>query len=1001
MVALQETRCSGNTARKTIKSLGFKHHIVAEARGFSGGIWLMWNRSDIQVQLIKNNFHFLHVQVVEKDVDPWILTVVYASPRDNERNDTWQKLRNIADTINIPWLMIGDFNEIAKLDEKKGGAPTDIRKCHNFNNWINDCKLIEVTTVGTRFTWRGPKWNGRDRVFKKLDRVLCNVAWRLRYHEGFAKVLPRIHSDHHPIITLFQGNPNVGGKRPFRFEAAWVTHEKFHIFLKDKWNGGSDLVNRLHDLTPQLKEWNIEIFGNIFKRKKDLLARLNGIQNSPNYGYSNFLDTLERELQEQLASTLFQEECLWFQKSRGQWIADGDRNTKYYHSKTIIRRRRNKIITLRNENGVWIDDPDNLKNMVRNFYINLFQEDEPIREPIISWATYPMNMEGHHNTLSAPVLLTECKRALFDMGPHKAPGEDGYPAMFFQHCWDTIADSLYQYVNQVWVNPSLISSINNTLIVMIPKVDRPELVTQFRPIALCNVIYKIITKVIVNRIKPLLNDIISPYQSSFIPGRTIHHNIIVAQEMMHAMAKMKGKKMFMSIKIDLEKAYDRLNWNFVENCLSEYQVEAEYWKPMRAEASIEQAHCVMHCLDLFCKASGQKINNQKTEVFFSKNVDHQLREDILNHTGFTQVNTVGTYLGASIAPGRTTRGKFNHIIGKIQNRLSGWKQHCLSFAGRLTLSKSVLSSIPYYHMQYAKLPKTLCDELEKIQRGFLWGDTDQVRKPHLVSWNVCCLPKKEGGLGIKSPHQMNEAFLMKMLWNLITRPDDLWCKVLYSKYGRNKNLCTTISSLSYDSPLWKALTSIWDKFQQNVVWNLGNGNHINFWLDKWTLSGDSLINTTNQPVIDTTLSVRDVLNPAGDWNRSFLNDNLPVNITNQILAIPAPTDLDGPDTIGWGGTTTRHFTVQSAYKLQRGHYQPLEGEWKALWSWKGPHRIQTFIWMAAHERLLTNYRRSKWGVGISPLCNSCGIEEETIIHVLRDCQNATQGLDLQEYHQPF
>jgi hypothetical protein len=75
----------------------------------------------------------------------------------------------------------------------------------------------------------------------------------------------------------------------------------------------------------------------------------------------------------------------------------------------------------------------------------------------------------------------------------------------------------------------------------------------------------------------------------------------------------------------------------------------------------------------------------------------------------------------------------------------------MSFAGRLTLTKSVLSSIPYYHMQYAKIPKTLCDEMEKIQRGFLWGDTDQKRKPHMISWDVCCLPKKDGGLEIKSP----------------------------------------------------------------------------------------------------------------------------------------------------------------------------------------------------------------------------------------------------------
>ncbi|GAU49151.1 hypothetical protein TSUD_87340 [Trifolium subterraneum] len=169
---------------------------------------------------------------------------------------------------------------------------------------------------------------------------------------------------------------------------------------------------------------------------------------------------------------------------------------------------------------------------------------------------------------------------------------------------------------------------------------------------------------------------------------------------------------------------------------------------------------------------------------------------------------------------------------------------------------------------------------------------------------------------------MNEAFLMKMLWNLINRPDDLWCKVLYSKYGRNNDPRTAITSLSYDSPLWKALTGIWDKFQQNIVWNLGNGNHINFWLDKWTLSGDSLINTTSQPVIDTTLSIL-------------------------LGGEEQPQD-------------------SSQYRALIRHYQPLAGEWKALWSWNDPHRIQTFIWMAAHERLLTNYRRRIESSRISP-----------------------------------
>ncbi|PNX66909.1 ribonuclease H, partial [Trifolium pratense] len=96
------------------------------------------------------------------------------------------------------------------------------------------------------------------------------------------------------------------------------------------------------------------------------------------------------------------------------------------------------------------------------------------------------------------------------------------------------------------------------------------------------------------------------------------------------------------------------------------------------------------------------------------------------------------------------------------------------------------------------------------------------------------------------------------------------------------------------------------------------------------------------------------------------------------------------DSIGWGGTTTRDFTVQSAYVSQSARGQTIEGDWKALWGWKGPYRIQTFMWIAAHERLLTNYRRSKWGVGISPTCSECNRDNETTLH----------GLDLQEYQQP-
>ena len=115
-------------------------------------------------------------------------------------------------------------------------------------------------------------------------------------------------------------------------------------------------------------------------------------------------------------------------------------------------------------------------------------------------------------------------------------------------------------------------------------------------------------------------------------------------------------------------------------------------------------------------------------------------------------------------------------------------------------------------MQYVKIPKTICDEIEKLQRGFLWGDSDQRRKAHLVSWDVCCLPKMHGGLGFKQTHHMNEAFLMKMIWNLIKQPGKLWCRVLY----RSEFLTTLIKKGIGDNP------ATWQTTFMTTCWYLRN-----------------------------------------------------------------------------------------------------------------------------------------------------------------------------------
>jgi hypothetical protein len=102
-----------------------------------------------------------------------------------------------------------------------------------------------------------------------------------------------------------------------------------------------------------------------------------------------------------------------------------------------------------------------------------------------------------------------------------------------------------------------------------------------------------------------------------------------------------------------------------------------------------------------------------------------------------------------------------------------------------------------------------------------------------------------------------------------------------------------------------------------------------------------------------------VTNSYGDWDNNFLFNNLPDNIANKVIALPAPAEADGPDTIGWGGTSTCQFSIKSAYNLLTQSQYSVEGDWKILWSWKGSHCIQTFMWLVAHGRILTNYRRSR------------------------------------------
>ncbi|GLT61796.1 hypothetical protein SLA2020_344780 [Shorea laevis] len=255
-------------------------------------------------------------------------------------------------------------------------------------------------------------------------------------------------------------------------------------------------------------------------------------------------------------------------KSRSNWIVDGDKNSKFFHLSTIKHRNHNRIHCLRSSNEEWITDPRGIANLIRNHFVHLFS------------SSLEHSFHDSFNNLrvdsSSLIDLSgldgipddqEIRAGLFCLKPFKAPGPDGLHPAFFQKLWDSVKEVICADIKQAFSSTTIPVEWNNCLISLIPKIKNPETVKQFRPIGLCNTSYKIISKILVNKIKPFLDSLISPYQASFVPGRKGIDNVIILQELVYSFSKKKGRKGDMIIKLDLEKTYDCLEWSFIREAL--------------------------------------------------------------------------------------------------------------------------------------------------------------------------------------------------------------------------------------------------------------------------------------------------------------------------------------------------------------------------------------------------------------------------------------------------
>ena len=802
VITLVETHMGGAQADHIATVLGYSGHTRVDAQGFSGGIWVYWKPELVTVEPIIKHAQHITMNITRVGATPWYFSAIYASPDPTKRKELWEELENFARTHNKPSLLAGDFNETRFSSERSCSSHETTRRAMKFNEWIDDLDLMEVEFSGAAHTWsRGTS----ESTYKsaRLDRALCNSEWGLRFEKAQVKHLPAVQSDHCPIVISPNGFiPLQTSTRPFKFQAAWMSHEQFQTFLSANWQTEEPLGVALQDLAQKLQNWNKEVFGNIFHQKRHLMARLAGIQKSLSIKVDKGLIKLEAKLRRELDDVLEREETLWFQKSRIEWLKNGEKNTTFFHLSTIMRRWRNNITAIKNHDGNWITDKEEVKNQVVDYFDKLFTAETDVGNCDIPQDIFPELAMSDWNHLSKPFTKTEIDDVIPQLGALRAPGPDGYQALFYQKNWALVADKVYEMVLQALQGKGLPQGINSTHIALLPKIQTPETAAHFRPIGLCNVSYKIITKVIVNRLKPILPILISNTQASFVPGRQITDNIVIVQEVIHTMRRKQGSKGFMALKVDFEKAYDRLKWSFIRETLSQmnlpillidiimdcittsdlkvlwngepsrsfkpsrgvrqgdplspylfvmcmerlYQtieaaIIANKWKPIRAsrggpllsnlffaddiilfaEASLDQANVIHDCLDRFCNASGQKVSLAKSRVYFSKNVDTSTKAILTEALQMEATDDLGMYLGMPTLTSRVTKETFSHLCEKIDRRLSGWKTKYLSMAGRITLAKSTISTLANYSMQTAKIPRTICDDLDKKNKEIHLG----------------------------------------------------------------------------------------------------------------------------------------------------------------------------------------------------------------------------------------------------------------------------------------
>ena len=555
---LQETKNPDTFVLNKTDALGyeFKQFVPPTGHG-AGGLALFW-KSNVKLHVLSSNANFIDT-CIEAEGKTFYVAFVYGNTDKNERRIFWEQMVALMNARDSPWLITGDFNDILSNTEKEGGPERAEGSFSDLRSFYSEGDLYDLPHSGDLLSWRGVR--GDYLVRCRLDRAAANSSWAELFPTAWSQYLPLEASDHRPLITVFDTSTKKR-KGLFRYDRRLKDNQEVKKLVDEIWKqaSGRPIRDKIALTRTAIVEWSKTQYRNsrliIEAKKQELDSALSSTVNDAE---------VIKKINADLLAAYRAEEEFWRQRSRLLWLKLGDRNTGYFHAVSKNRKRLNSFSVIEDAAGNMVYKEGQIAQVITNYYQALFTSKEGDRERTVNEALQKMVSDEENCKLTARPTALEIHEAVLSIHADKAPGPDGFSASFFHSNWDIVGADIVVEIQSFFDSGVLPPRINETNLRLIPKIQNPQTVADYRPIALCNVYYKIISKLLTKRLQPILSSIIAENQSAFVPGRAISDNVLITHEVLHFLKTSKAeKRISMAVKTDMSKAYDRLEWDFIE-----------------------------------------------------------------------------------------------------------------------------------------------------------------------------------------------------------------------------------------------------------------------------------------------------------------------------------------------------------------------------------------------------------------------------------------------------